>query len=238
MIRKRLQVNTHAVSTLVVALIIVIVVGSVAAVMVGIFFFGFPRQVIGSGTLGFQTEDYADFSVVEAGWGFEVDIHEAPSYVVNVTADDNLFDYIESSKIGNRLTLGLKWGYRYVNVTLRAEITMPDLQGLTLSGGVNTTAVGFISSHDFVLALSGGSTVALEGAANNLALSGSGGCQLHLLDFPVHNVTVNLSGGSQGIVNLDGRLTGNLSGGSHLTYVGTPTAVVVNTSGGSTVGPE
>jgi hypothetical protein len=238
MIGRRLKANTRALSTLAIALIITIVVASVAAVLVAAFFFGFWRQVVGSGTLESKTESFADFTVVEAGWGFEVEIHQAASYSINITADDNLFDYIETSKTGNRLTIGLKWGYSYVDVTLRATITMPNLYGLTLSGGVNGTAIGFTSLHDFDLALSGGSTVALEGAANNLAISGSGGSQLHLRDFPVHNVTVNLSGGSSGTVNLDGRLVGNLSGGSHLTYVGIPTAVVVNTSGGSTVGPE
>lgn len=78
----------------------------------------------------------------------------------------------------------------------------------------------------------------LDGVANDLTISGSGGSHLGLSEFTVHNATVNLSGGSHATVNLDGILDGDVSGGSHLKYVGNPTTVDVHTSGGSTVGPQ
>lgn len=136
------------------------------------------------------------------------------------------------------MTIGLKWGYSYQDITLRAEISMPDLYKLEFSGGIQGSVKGFTSPHDFVISLSGGSTILLEGAANDLTISGSGGSHLYLSDFLVRDATVNLSGGSDATINLDGSLVGDLSGGSHLKYVGEPTSVTVNTSGGSTVGPQ
>ena len=53
--------------------------------------------------------------------------------------------------------------------------------------------------------------------------------------FPVHNADVKLSGASQATVNLDGRLDADLSGASHLEYIGEPTMGVMTTSGASTV---
>jgi len=241
MSRKQLKANTNAISTLVIALIIIIVVGSVVAIMVAVVLFGVWKplgQVVGSGTLDTEQKGFTDFTIVDVGWGFEVEISQSDSYSISITADDNMFDYIEVSQTGDTLSIGLKWGYSYQDVTLRAEITLPDLYELEFSGGTQGNVKGFTSSHDFVLSLSGGSTISLEGAANDLTISGSGGSQLYLSDFLVHDVTVNLSGGSQATVNLDGRLDGDLSGGSHLKYVGNPTTVDVNTSGGSTVGPQ
>lgn len=238
MSRKQLRSNKHAMSTLVMALIIVIVVGLVMAGIVAVVLFGFWRPIVGSGTLDTETKDFTGFTIVEAGWGFEIDINQSDSYSINITADDNLFDYIEISKTDNTLEIGLKSGYTYQNVTLRAKITMPDLYKLELSGGTHGIAKGFTSSHDFDLSLSGGSTISLEGAANDLTISASGGSHLDLSDFHVDGATVNLSGGSSATIRLDGRLDGDLSGGSHLKYIGTPTTVDVNTSGGSTVGPQ
>ena len=106
------------------------------------------------------------------------------------------------------VVIGLKPGYNYRSVhllrqlTLRAEITMPDLYELEFSGGTQGNVKGFTSSHDFVLSLSGGSTISLEGAANDLAISGSGGSHLDLSDFHVNDATVTLSGGSDATINL------------------------------------
>jgi len=233
-----LKANTHAISALTIALIIIIVVGSVVAILAATILLGFWKpfdQIVGSGTLDTEKMTFTDFTIIEVGWGFEVDIDQSDSYSINITADDNMFDYIETSKTGNTLKIGLKLGYIYQNTTLKAEITMPDLYEATFSGGARGTVEGFTSSHDFAISLSGGCNISLEGAANDLTISASGGSHLSLRDFPVHDTTVNLSGGSHATINLDGRLDGNLSGGSHLTYLGNPTTIDVNASGGSTV---
>jgi hypothetical protein len=259
MSRKQLKTNTHAISTLAIALIIIIIVGSVVAVVVAAVLLGFWKpsgQVVGSGNLATEEKSFTDFAIVKVGWGFEVEINQSDSYSIDITADDNMFDYIEVSQTGETLTIGLKWGYSYQDVTLRAEITMPNLSDLWLSGGTHGT-LGNPSSHCLVVFLSGGSSLTgdfttdecahfylsegshltgLDGAVNReFTINATGGSHLDLSDFHAHNVIVNLSGGSHATINLDGRLDGDVSGGSHLKYIGNPTTVDVNTSGGSTV---
>ena len=73
------------------------------------------------------------------------------------------------------------------------------------------------------------------GQAVDLTALCSGGATLHLPDFKVNNANVNLSGGSQATINLDGRLDANLSGGARLFYVGNPTLGTINTSGGASI---
>jgi hypothetical protein len=256
---KQLNSSKHAISTLVIALIIIIIVGSVAVVVVVAVLLGLWHPyglIVGSGELVTEEKDFTDFTIVEVGWGFEVEISGSDSYSMNITADDNLLDYIEVSSLGNKLTIGLKWGYSYQNVNLRAKITMADLYELEFSGGTHGTIEGFSTSHEFILELSGGSSligdfmtsgdarftlsggsrlIELVGAANNVRISSSGGSQLELSNFPVHNASVNLNGGSLANINLDGRLDADLSGGSHILYVGDPIMGIINMSGGSTV---
>jgi hypothetical protein len=152
-----------------------------------------------------------------------------------VTADNNTFDYIDVYKTGETLTIGLKSGYSFRSVTLKAQITMPNLYAVVLSGGTQGTAEEFTSTHEFNLVLSGGSSLELEGSGGNLNLVASGGSRSDLSDFPVHNASVVLSGGSQVTINLDGTLNANLSGGSQLQYIGTPIMGDIYTSGGSAI---
>jgi len=256
---KQLRANTHAMSTLVIALIIIIVVGSVVAIVVAAVLLGVWHpygHIVGSGEILTEEKDFTDFTIVEVGWGFEVEIKQSESYSISISADDNMLDHIEVSRPNDKLTIGLKWGYSYQDVTLKVRIAMPELHELQLSGGTHGALERFNTSHEFVLELSGGSSltgnfttsgdarftlsggshlIKLDGIANNLRTSASGGSDLNLLDFPVHNATVSLSGGSHANINLDGRLDADLSGGSHIRYIGDPTMGTIETSGGSTV---
>jgi hypothetical protein len=191
--------------------------------------------VVGSGNLRTQEEALSDFAIVDVGSGFKVAITEASSYSVSITADDNLFDYIQVTMTGNTLTIRLEPVVILHASTLKAEIAMPDLKELQFSGGVNGTATGFVMLHDFRAELSGGSILRMDGEAGDLFVECSGGSRLELSEFLVNNASIDFSGGSQGTINLDGRLDADLSGGSSLFYVGNPTLGDINTSGGSSV---
>jgi len=252
-------------STLTIVLIILLVVVVVVAAVVAAVLLGFWRpfgHVVGSGNLVTQEFDLNDFTTVNVGSGFEVEITQSSSFSISITADDNMFDYIEVFKTSEKLTIRLKWGYSYESAKARdrpTKITMPELYELELSGGTHGTIQGFSSSHEFVLELSGGSSligdfttsgdaqftlsggshlIELEGAANDLHVSASSGSHLELSDFHVNDANVNLSGGSHATINLEGRLDADLSGGSHLEYIGNPTMGDIQTSGGSTVGKK
>ncbi|UCG35975.1 MAG: DUF2807 domain-containing protein [Candidatus Bathyarchaeota archaeon] len=253
--RRRKQMSTLAI--ILIALITAAVV--VAAVLAAAFFLGAWHpfgQIIGSGNLITQEKSFSDFSAVDVGSGFEVEITQSSSYTVKITADDNVLDHIIVSKTGDTLTIRLRLGYSFQSVTLRGKITMPELRELELSGGTHGTVKGFSSSHEFVaelsegshlsgdlrtsgdakFSLSGGSHLSkLDGAASDLGVSASSGSHVDLSDFPVHDASVNLNGGSHATINVDGRLDADLSGGSHLFYIGDPTMGDIETSGGSTV---
>lgn len=216
------RANRRAISNLAIILTVIAVVGSVILGVALLLRF-WPTQryapwprVVGSGNLDTQEKDFSDFTAIDVRNAFDVEITKSISYSISITADDNLFDYIEVSKTDDTLTIGLQWGYNYQSVILRAEITMPELSELEFSGATHGTVVGFSSSHEFALVLSGASS-------------------LHMGDISVGDVEADISGASY----LNGNLTANgdatfvVSGASSVELVGEANDLVATVSGAS-----
>ena len=239
-------------------IITVAIVAVVAAVSTVVALRGWPAALVGSGNLETEAYVFSDFTEVEIGSAFEFEVKQSSSYGINITADDNVMEYVQVSKDGQTLKIGLRTGLGIflgpVSATLRASVTMPQLNGLTASGASRGTVSGFSSTEDLDVTvsgasmvtgdivagnvgfgISGASTIQLEGSANDIDANVSGASRLNLDDFTVDNVDVNFSGASSGTVNLSGRLDANLSGASTLWYIGEPTSTDINTSGASTV---
>jgi len=224
-------------TTAIVAIIIVVVVviaGLLATVLFlrDGYFFG---EVVGSGNLVTKEELFTDFTGVDAGSGFNVEISKSSSYSVVVTADDNVMEHTEVSKSGDTLKVGVNWGTSLRSATLKIQITMPAINRIELSGGAQGKVEDFISSNPLLVELSGGSQLTGQGSAGELTVDASGGTQLHFADYSVQNSNIELSGGSQATINLDGTLDADLSGGSQLYYYGNPTLGHIETSSGSQI---
>jgi len=210
-------------------------------------------QTVGSGKLQTKQFDYADFSEIHVGNAFQVEIAQASTFSVAVTTDDNLFEHLRVVKQGNALQI---FYTPTANVRpssgAKATITLPTLTRLNLSGATNGTLAGFKSEQNFDATISGASklrgdissgnarveatgasTVTLTGSAHNATFIASGASQLHLDNFAVASANVELSGSSNGTFNAKSKLDYNVSGASHLIYLGSPTIGKSQTSGGS-----
>jgi hypothetical protein len=207
----------------------------------------------GSGDLETRVLDLSGFNRVEVGPAFYVEISQSDLYSVSITADDNLIDFVDVSRSGDTLRIGLTPGDRSFT-TLRAEITMPDLYRVELYAATSCEVEGFSFSHDFTLDLSAASTligdmevgnadfdlsaassVRLRGLAGDIRVDAGAASEVELGDFPVDNADVKLSGASHGTVRLDGRLDAEVSGASTLEYIGQPTIGDIEVTGASTL---
>lgn len=144
--------TTSYITLLVIISLLATVVGCVTIVSPG----GGPT-VTGSGKLQTWDMDYSDFTKIEVGYAFDVDISRADSYLVHIHVDDNLFDYLDINKRGDTLHIGLKPNQSYANITPKATINLPDLHKLRLSGASKANVRGFSSSHSMDFDLSGAS---------------------------------------------------------------------------------
>ena len=213
-------------------------------------------RVSGSGNVVSVQTALADFTFVEAANAFEVDITQSDTFSVTIRLDDNILDLVEVYALGDTLRLRLERGVSLRGaVTLEAEITMPELEGLKLSDASSASVSGFRSSGQLDIGLSGASSldgdletgdidinasgaskVALDGSATGLTIEGSGASSLDLADFTVDTAEVKLSGASDATVRAQERIDPvDVSGASRLRYLGDPSLGDVTTSGASTV---
>ena len=163
---------------------------------------------------------FYDFTYLDVGSAFEVEITRSDAYSIIISADESLFDFIEVSKVGGTLKVYLNPRHIFTDFTigekiLKAEITMPALHGLQLSGACRGTITGFKSSHDFTLIVSGLSS-------------------LETVDFKVGDAEAEVSGASR----VSGNMTAydtifEVSGASSLELGGSADKIILEVSGAS-----
>jgi len=212
--------------------------------------------VPGSGNVVTEEMTFADFTSVDVENAFAVEIIQSDSFSVTIRVDDNILDSVDVSKEGDTLRIRLERGVSVRgDVTLEARVTMPDLEGLELSGASRASVSGFRSSGELDIDLSGASaldgdleagsididasgasTVELEGSAGGLTIVVSGASTLNLADLTVFTAEVSLSGASRATLSVQESIDPvDVSGASTLRYLGDPSLGNVRTSGASTV---
>lgn len=209
--------------------------------------------LVGSGNTVTRTFDYDDFTTLDVHHGFYVDVTKSDEFSIEIIIDDNLLEYLQVEKSGDTLKIRLQQPPEFRSVTLEANITMPDISKLYLSGGSHTDITGFDLPHDLTIELSGGSHLNgnisatdvdmdisggshlnLAGSADNLDLVGSGGSHLTMDSFLAGDATAKITGGSEATINVKGTLDVEVGGGSRVVYGGEPNIRNIDLSGGST----
>src|SRR3990172_4908547 len=147
----------------------------------------------GTGDLTTETYNYTGFSRVVIDGPFTVTLSQGDDYGVEITADKNVFQNLETSVKDGVLILKLKsssWfgisRTQYVDTTIKAIIQMPYVRGLSLNGA----AKGVISGFD---------------SRASLAMSVNGAAALDIMDISVGDTTLEVSGA--------GKMTGKVTAG-------------------------
>ncbi|AYQ35243.1 head GIN domain-containing protein [Runella sp. SP2] len=203
-----------------------------------------------------QTFNLRDFDQLEMGNAFDIHVRQSGQFSISVRGDrrdvQDLDVYVDRS--GKLVMKYRNWRVRRYD--MEVDITMPTLTEVDFSGATTSTIEGFTNGRTLDVELSGASksvidsdwdrvNVDLSGASNltllgqGLTIAGelSGASRLDAFDYPVDNVDLDLSGGSNARVLVGKTLRVNASGGSTLRYRGTP-ELRSNISGGSTVKPD
>jgi RNA polymerase sigma factor (sigma-70 family) len=216
---------------------------------------GDGEVIRGSGKEVTKEMKLADFTSVEVSARFHADITRADKFRVTITADDNVLPYVEVTKDGSALKISLdSKRRRFHNITLKAAVALPDLEGVSAGGASNVTVAGFASEKDCKLRVSGASKltgdlragrvdleaggashVSLKGSAKKARLSATGASHLTLAEFAVESAAVTLTGASHAKVQAKKELDYDLSGASHLSYAGDPKVGKARATGASRV---
>jgi hypothetical protein len=116
----------------------------------------------GNGPTTTKEYDFTDFTGIEIGHAFELEVTPSDTYKITVTAPESVLDRIDVSKVGSTLKIDMDTWFFSWHSTPKVTITMPDLRSLNLSGASRGDAREFKSPNDFDLHLSGASNLDID----------------------------------------------------------------------------
>jgi len=211
-------------------------------------------SITGSGDVVTREMNLSGFDKIDVSHAFKVDVRAGENFDVVIRVDDNVVEHLDVAEKGHTLRIGLKRDQRYDirSATLEAEVIMPELMGLKLSGASHATVTGFkatvnldvdlsgassvrgeIEAGDARFGVSGASQVHLSGSAGDVTVDASGASIVELGDFAVRNARVDASGSTRVTVRASGQLDAEASGVSQIIYLGNPRLGKRDTSGAS-----
>jgi hypothetical protein len=170
-----------------------------------------------NGPITSQSYNFTDFTGIETGHAFDLEVVQSTSYSINITAGENILKHINVSKSGSTLKIDLDgWhiGWWWSSGP-KVSITMPALTLLDLSGASHGNALGFRSSSNFKVKLSGASSLDMNMETGFFTAEVSGASTL------------------KGILTAAGSDI-DLSGASHIELTGSGGDIKLHASGAST----
>lgn len=190
--------------------------------------------VHGSGTMATDVRDLDGFHAVDVGGIFQVEITAQKTYGVEIEADDNLLELI-NTHVDSDGVLHIDAERRIKSDSpIRVRVTAPDIDNLDVSGAANVM-VNDLKNTGLSVDSSGASKIKISGETAKLTIDVSGATKIDAEDLKALNANVDASGASHVTVNVSERLTTDTSGASHVSYAGSPTSVQKKTSGASSV---
>jgi hypothetical protein len=215
------------------------------------------RKVEGEGPVQTEVRAITDFTGVSAGIGGRINYIISPVFKVEIIAQRNILDVLETTKINNHLLIKTRDGVRIKNnEDIVVNISAPTADYLHLSGSGNLAVSGNIIASNLGMSISGSGNIfipavsiankidaVISGSGNiqvmagtakeeSLRISGSG--KLQLDGVIAEKATISGSGNMQ--VNSSQTLDATISGSGSVYYRGIP-RVSTSISGSGRVFP-
>lgn len=197
------------------------------------FSFSFGKKTKGSGRIVTETREITDFSGVDVGGVFEVEIVAQKDFSVEVEADDNLVPLIKTEVRDGVLHIETEKRISSQN-GMKVRITAPDISRIEASGVVK---VGLTDSKNSELHVdsSGASRISITGETTRLIVEVSGACKVAAEGLQAEDANIEARGASTVDIFATGNLRATASGASRITYSGNPTNIEKKSRGAGSI---
>ena len=213
-----------------------------------LLFFSSCERITGEGELRTETRTTANFSGIEAEVSGNVFYTEGPENKVELTAQQNILNVIETPIINNKLVIRFKNNVqvrKHELITIR--VTAPSISSLNSSGSGNVTVVSPLNANVLSFNLSGSGGMSLPNittghleatisGSGNISIAGgttnsekikiSGSGTIDAQQVLAKSVTTTTSGSGNIRVHATETLDVTISGSGSVFYLGTP---IINT---------
>ncbi|MGI8495299.1 MAG: head GIN domain-containing protein [Pyrinomonadaceae bacterium] len=213
-----------------------LVIGSVFSLKSGFesFHINFGgKSVRGSGNIGSETRNAADFTKIQTGGAINVEVSAQKDFSVAVEGDDNLLQFIKTETNGDTLKIYTE-GKINPKSRITVKISMPAIDEAEVSGASNAV-ISNVKSESLKLEAGGASKITVDGTATNLESDASGASGIYAGSLNVENADVEASGASKIVVSANNELKADASGASSIYYTGEPKNLVSKSSGASSI---
>lgn len=198
------------------------------------------NHVTGNGKMVTQSRSVGSFDAINVSGGMQVLVKQGTTTSLQVEADENLQEYIETEVSGSKLTLRYRNRVSIHGGKVKVYITVPSLNAVSISGSGSISSETAVASagefkasisgsgnirmqtgaKDVEARISGSGNIELGGNANDLdvVISGSGSFKGYNLKTKDASVTISGSGNVE--TNVDGPLDAKISGSGSVFYKG------------------
>jgi hypothetical protein len=129
---------------------------------------GLFNTVYGSGIVTTVTSNLDSFTRVALAGACTGAVSRA-AYSITVRIDDNLARYLRIVRDGDTLTVDLEPGRNYADFTFAVDVTLPDLEAVSVSDAGAAAVSGFTSLDNLTLEASNASGLTLSGLQATVA---------------------------------------------------------------------
>lgn len=202
-------------------------------------------MVVGSGKSVTETRDVSDFHAVNFAFLGDLQITQGDEEALTITGDDNIVELIRTRVVDGVLHIdGGAANIGRTIVPLRYELTVKNLDGLSLSGlgnvemaslegrtlaltlsGAGSLGIDNLAVDDLAVTLSGLGSANLRGEVNQQAATVSGAGSYYAGDLRSQTAAVQISGVGNAEVWAVETLSATISGAGNIEYKGNPQVV-------------
>lgn len=192
-----------------------------------------------------ETRNVSDFSKVSFGVSGDLFIKIGPEFKLVIEGDKDILDEIETEVSGDRLNIRKEhWHFNFDNEKVTINITMPEIEGLGVSGSGKAQITDNIETDNLSLNVSGSGKIITSGLnvdrfdcgisgsgdvilgsdgsidSGDISISGSGGFSGEGIE--IDRLEVSISGSGDCRCKAGDSLEAHVSGSGNITYLGNP----------------
>jgi hypothetical protein len=210
-----------------------------------LFIFSSCRKVVGEGPLVTETRPVSNFTGISSEMSGKVNFTIGPNYKVEITAQRNILDVMNTHVVNGVLHIDFKDNVRVrAHEDITVNITAPAADYFRLSGSGNMNVMGDITANNLNVRLSGSGDIGIQNAVvadkidmevsgsgnisiangsainEDLEISGSG--KIELAGVTAQNAVTHTSGSGDVKVVVSKYLEAHISGSGCVYYHGNP----------------
>ncbi|HEX6716831.1 MAG TPA: head GIN domain-containing protein [Pyrinomonadaceae bacterium] len=181
---------------------------------------GMRAQITGSGKRVSQKRQIAPFTSISTEGAFNIEVTCQKDVGLEVEGDDNVLDVVTAEVSNNVLRLRSSKDYS-VSDPVKFKITVPNLEGLSVSGGGKIDIKG-MNNDKFEIDSSGAPAISASGNTKVVDIDTSGAAKIDTHNLHASRAVVDSRGVSKVDLDVADQLDVTISGPSQVTYKGDP----------------